>query len=280
MRTLYADDTYAKSSKSEDTSRIHLFGGIIVGKDCESLLINKIREIKGRYTHPNMPFKWNFKDTSIKKKYEEFNKTSDYRKMLADSRMWRLDLFRAINALDYSIIVACIEALPGDKEAVSKAKSQLHTYCFENVLMRVGLDAKNSGGNWQCVLDWPPDNDTRPFDTAYYRLFHFGQGASTTPAHCGPLEKLGFSHSLHFTKSNHSPLMQLADLVLGATRDHIECVVQGRNSCVGSEAVDVFYNHYRNLNGRVPIYGVVPSTRNTDLKKMIEKAFSRKTSLK
>lgn len=278
MYILYADDTYAKSSKEDEPRRIHLFGGVIVNRAVEQLIIKELREVKHQYTHPNMPVKWNFKDTSIRKKYEEFDRKDEYAQMLAASREWRLEMFRRINGLDYKIIMSCIEATSDKAKVTNQVKNELNTYCFENVLMRVGLDAKEFGGNWQCVLDWPPDNDTKPFDRGYYQLFHFGKASSPLPAICGPLEGRGFSHSLHFTRANHSPLMQLADLVLGATRDHIECRMQGRTSSVGSEAVDIFYDHYRNLNGNVPRYGVIASTSSKNLVTQINKIFSRKVN--
>jgi hypothetical protein len=278
MHILYADDTYAKSSPEDVPRRIHLFGGIIVDRGSEEAIIDKIRGVKRQYTHPNMPVKWNFKDTTIKKKYEEFDRSDEFKKMLAASREWRLEIFRQINDIDYQIVVACIEAHSEDKEVIQRVKNELNTYCFENVLMRVGLEAKEIGGKWQCVLDWPPDNDSKPFDRGYYQLLHFGKASSPKPAMCGPLERLGFSHSLHFTRSNHSPLMQLADLVLGATRDHIECKLQGRESSVGTEAVEIFYDHYRNSNGAVPRYGVISSTSNSNLVSHISTIFKRKAN--
>ncbi len=278
MHILYADDTYAKTSTEDAPRRVHLFGGVVVNRELEDSIIEKIRDVKGQYTHPNMPVKWNFKDTSIKKKYKEFGRGVEYRKMLDASREWRLELFRQINDIDYQIIVSCIEAHSENKEVIHRVKNELNTYCFENVLMRAGLEAKELGGKWQCVLDWPPDNDSKPFDRGYYQLFHFGKASSPKPALCGALESLGFSHSLHFTRANHSPLMQLADLVLGATRDHIECKIQGRESSVGTEAVDIFYDHYRNHNGIVPRYGVIASTSNRDLVDHINTIFQRKAN--
>jgi hypothetical protein len=72
--------------------------------------------------------------------------------------------------------------------------------------------------------------------------------------------------------------MQLADLVLGATRDHIECKIQGRRSSVGTEAVEIFYDHYRNLNGNVPRYGVIASTGNERFAKHISEIFKQKAN--
>jgi hypothetical protein len=279
IHTFYADDTYAKSSTADEPQAIHLFGGIVVSRDCEEAMIESIREVKKKYTHPNMPVKWNFKDNSIKKKYEEFGKVEDYKEMLSHSRDWRLEVFQRINEFNYTVVVSCIEAFSKDATTIQKIKNDLNTYCFENVLMRVGLDAKEIGGHWQCVLDWPPENNSKPFDSGYYQLFHTGKASSPKPAICGPLEKLGFSHSLHFTRTNHSPLMQLADLVLGATRDHIECRMQGRESSVGTEAVNIFYDHFRNQNGEVPRYGVIPSTGNQSLSRRVAEIFKRKANI-
>lgn len=278
MHILYADDTYAKTSTEDAPRRVHLFGGVVVNRESEEEIIKRIRGSKEQYTHPNMPVKWNFKDTSIKKKFKEFGRDKEYRKMLAASRDWRLEIFRQIDDIDYQIIVSCIEAHSENKDVIQRVKNDLNTYCFENVLMRVGLEAKAIGGKWQCVLDWPPDNDSKPFDRGYYQLFHFGKASSPKPANCGELERLGFSHSLHFTRANHSPMMQLADLLLGATRDHIECKIQGRDSSVGTEAVEIFYDHYRNNNGRVPRYGVIVSTGNSSLTSHINTIFKKKAN--
>lgn len=279
IHTFYADDTYAKSSTADEPKAIHLFGGIVVSRNSEEGMIKVIREVKSHYTHPNMPVKWNFKDNSIKKKYEEFKRVDEYTKMLAKSREWRLEVFQRLNEFDYTIVVSCIEAFSKDAATIQKTKNQLNTYCFENVLMRVGLDAKDIGGYWQCVLDWPPDNNSKPFDSGYYKLFHTGKASSPKPAICGPLERIGFSHSLHFTRANHSPLMQLTDLVLGATRDHIECKIQGRQSSVGTEAVEIFYDHFRNQDGEVPRYGVIPSTGSQRLSRRVTEIFNRKANI-
>lgn len=278
MHILYADDTYAKTSTEDVPRKVHVFGGVIVDREIEEAIIEKIRSIKQEYTHPNMPIKWNFKDPTIKNKYEEFNRIDEYKKMLGASREWRLEIFRTLNDMEYKIIVACIESYSDEIETIKRVKNELNTYCFEMVLMQLGFDAKKIGGKWQIVIDWPPDNDSKPFDRGYYRLFHVGKTASGVSAFCGKLESLGFSHSLHFTRANHSPLMQFSDLVLGATRDHIECLIQGRESSVGTEAVNIFYDHFRNNDGVVPQYGVVVSTNNRPLLNHISQIFSKRAN--
>lgn len=278
MNILYADDTYAKASKVDTQASIHLFGGIVVSREVESAIIAVLQSVKSAYTHQNMPIKWNFKDPSIKKKYEEFDRIAEYHNMLRASREWRLEIFRKINGLKYTVIASAIKSFSSEKEVLKKVKDDLNSFCFENVLMRVGIDAKETGGYWQCVIDWPPDNDSRPFDQGYYKLYHFGKASSTKPSICGPLCQLGFSHSLHFTRCNHSPMMQLADLILGAIRDHLECRIQGRDSCVGSECVDLFYDHFRNADGVVPRFGVIASSGSKGLTAHIAEIFSRKAN--
>jgi hypothetical protein len=124
----------------------------------------------------------------------------------------------------------------------------------------------------------PPDKDPTPFNRGYYNLFHYGKTSANVVSHCGPLEKVGFSHSLVFTSCNHSPMLQLVDLAIGAVRDHIECQSQGRKSSVGTEVVNVFYNHFRNLNGVVPRYGVTAATGNEALAEKIASIFAKKVS--
>ena len=93
MNILYADDTYAKASKEDLQPTIHIFGGVVVDRDTETKIINCIRSVKSSYTHPNLPVKWNFKDTTIKDKYSQFGKDDDYRKMLAASMPIRIRTF-------------------------------------------------------------------------------------------------------------------------------------------------------------------------------------------
>lgn len=278
MQIFYADDTYAKATKEDQQPTIHLFGGVVVDRETETKIIDCIRAVKSAYTHPNLPIKWNFRDTVIRDKFSQFKRDSDYKKMLAASREWRLEIFRRVRALDFTVLIACIKSASIDKAVLKKVRDDLNSYCFENVLMRIGIDAKERGGHWQCVLDWPPDGNSKPFDAGYYRLYHYGKASSPRPSICGPLEKLGFSHSLHFTRCNHSPMMQFADLILGATKDHIECQVQGRGSCVGTEAVELFYNHFRNLNGEIPKYGVIASTGNASLSATVAQIFKKKAA--
>lgn len=205
MNTFFLDDTYGKPSPDYPVSRFHLFGGIIVTHEAELAIIEQMRAVKSAYTHPNLPIKWNFRDNKIQDRYKRFQREHEYQKMLVESKTWRSQLFQKINDIPYTILVSCIESFSHDKVGIIKLKKELNTYCFEMVLMRAGWDAKERGGKWQCILDWPPDEDPTPFNRGYYNLYHSGKSSAGITSHCGSLEKAGFSHSLLFCVMQSQP---------------------------------------------------------------------------
>lgn len=73
-------------------------------------------------------------------------------------------------------------------------------------------------------------------------------------------------------------MLQLVDLAIGAVRDHIEYKIENRGNEFGSEIVDMFHDHFRNLDGVVPTYGVTASTGNEVLTQHIKKILERKTN--
>lgn len=274
MKTLYADDTYLRSTKDDAIPRIHLLGGLIIADSDEAALISKVREIKERYTHKNMPLKWNMRDDSIRRTYEKLNRMNEYEAMVSESYVWRKDLATAISDSPISLLVSCIEAYSEDREIVKGKKPELLRFLFENVLLQLSFDASDSSDRWACVLDWPPNSDAQPFDQAYYHLFHEGRTLSNVTSKNGALESLGFIHSPLYARCNHSPLLQLADVVVGATREHIEAVIQNRPGCLGSEVVTIIRKKFRcSYEGRIPGYGVVVSGGSTHLKAHVDRAF-------
>ncbi len=274
MKTFYADDTYLKSAKDDPVPRIHIFGGIIIDHSCEAALTARIRKIKERYTHPNMPIKWNLKDSSIKSVYEKWGRLDEYDALIKDSYTLRKDIATAISESEVRILVSCIEAYSDDREIIKDKKPELLRFLFENTLLQLAFDASADPDRWACVLDWPPGSEALPFDQAYYHLFHEGTTPSGVKSMKGALEPLGFAHSPFYARCNHSPLLQLADIIIGATREHIESVMQERASCLGSEVVGIFKKKFRTDSmGRITGYGVVPSGGNHRLKAHVQKAF-------
>ena len=221
-----------------------------------------------------MPLKWNMRDDSIRKVYEKFDRRAEYEAMIKDSYAMRKALATAIAESDLRIVVSCIEAYSEDRGVVIEKKPELLRFLFENVLLQLAFDASGSPDRWACVLDWPTGNEAQPFDQAYYHLFHEGKTASGVKSMKGALEPLGFIHSPFYARCNHSPLLQLADIIVGATREHIEAVIQERTECLGSEVVAIIRKKFRcSYTGRIPGYGVVVSGGNLQLKSHVDRAF-------
>ncbi|CAA9203744.1 hypothetical protein FLA105534_04926 [Flavobacterium bizetiae] len=271
MKTFYADDTYCKSDKSDKTNRIHLFGGILISKSDEKRLLQIISNAKSKYTHPNLPMKWNFKDTVIKDKFQEFGRIDEYKAMLADSNSWRKEIIKNSLELDYKIVCGIIESFSDDTKSAKKSKPEFLKYSFENLLMRVGIDAMNKDYETYVIVDWPPDGNPQPLVQAYYRLFHQGKSSAGTLAKCGKLSDCNFFHSLLFAKCNHSPLLQFSDLIIGSIKDYLEAKLSKRQNLFATEIFELYKRKIRFGNGTMLGYGIIPPSGNKAFREKIKK---------
>lgn len=218
MLKWYADNTELSTEKGKPN--VLLFGGVVVESKSEKQIEKLLREVKGKYTYPTLPIKWNFKD--LKENYEEWNRLEEYKKLLNESYKWSTEIVEKSLKIDYQIILATIQRYPSDKP-LKRIKEQLTGISFSQVLMRVGLFASNltTKDNFEIILDWPDGSNPKPFNREYFRAYNLGKSSSNVPYHCGPLSKLGFKDSVYFAKSTHSTVLQFADIVIGAAKDFI-----------------------------------------------------------
>lgn len=274
MKIFYADDTYAKEEKDSTSPRINLFGGIVISKENELALLNIIKEEKAKFTHPNLPIKWNFKDTLVKEKFDRFKRQEEYKKMLAASNTWRREIIERSTEIDYQIICGIIQSYSNDTKVVKKSKPDLLKYSFENVLMRLGIDALEHGEETMVLLDWPPENNPQPFIEAFYRLFHVGQSSAGTMIKSGKLSDCRFFHTLLFAKCTHSPILQFTDLVIGAVKDFVESKIMDRQNLFANEIFNLLKPKLRQLNGKILGYGIIPPTGNAGFRTKLASIFS------
>lgn len=271
MKTFYGDDSYFKSNKEIETNNITLFGGFLIEKEDEKKLIEIIQNNKGKYTHINMPIKWNMKDTSIKETYNEFKKTSNLEDLIKNSREFRLNLIRDSLSINYKIICSCIQQYSIKRDVNLKTKELVFEYMFENLITRIGNEAKSYPDQYQIVLDWPHNNNPKPYNRNYYYMYNSKKTYSGNNNMIGPLMKLNFSPSLLFAQMNHNPLLQFADILIGALKDTIEMKLQNRDNCLGKECIDLVKNKFRSSkNGKIVGYGIAVASGNQELRKQIE----------
>jgi len=274
MKNIYLDDSYIQSSKTDPIPLIIGIGGIIIDQKEEERIVNIMKKEKAKYTHFNLPLKWNFKDKEIKSNYLEFGREKEYNLLLENSRKIRLNILKKCNEIDYKILFSCIQNYSAKKDVVKEKKFDLIQMLFDNLLMRCGNEANQFKDSYQVIMDWPADSNPKPLNRSYYYMFNSSKTISGVNNYCGKLSELGFNHSLYFTKCTHSPLLQFVDIIIGALKDCIEMHLKGsQDSCVGKEACDLFRSKIRNNKGKKIGYGIIVSSGNEELKGKLEKLF-------
>ena len=152
------------------------------------------------------------------------------------------------------------------KKKVKKSKYDMLKYTFENILMRLGMEACESDYETYVILDWPPEGNPQPFIRAFYRLYHTGLSSAGNEIFCGKLEDNNFFHSLLFAKCNHSPLLQFSDLIIGSFKDFIEAKLFEKDNNLPAEIFELYKSKIRSLNGKLINYGILASSGNYGLK--------------
>jgi hypothetical protein len=89
-------------------------------------------------------------------------------------------------------------------------------------LMRFGMELQKTEDEGTIILDWPDGGDNLLFNKEYAHAYTKGKSSSGLDYLCGPLNKLKFNDSVHFTTMVHSTALQLADMVVGVTKDYLE----------------------------------------------------------
>ena len=217
----YADDSDIRGIKDINVPNILLFGGIVVKIEQEKALRKAIESVKSDFGHKRAPIKWNFKD--LKQLYTSQNQLPLWEGYIQNMHPFREKLFETLNHFEFSIIISVIQGYSTEKTKLNELKDDLTRHAFSNALMRFGLHAKeNLPQRAEVVIDWPDKNNPKPFDSEYAWAYNYGKSMDDIPYNSGALEKHSFNDSVVYTKMVHSTLLQLSDMVLGATREFIE----------------------------------------------------------
>lgn len=265
----YADNSELNGIRGSDIPDILLFGGVAVEPAYEMVLRSRIEQVKAKYGHPRAPIKWNFRD--LKALYQKQNQEPLYKKMLETSKEWRLDLANAVSDIEFTVILACIESHSIDKKVIKDVKEDLTGFVFSNGLMRVALHVQEAKPlSAQVVLDWPDQGDTKPFDSEYMAAYNFGKTkGGEVGYHSGQLSKLGFMDSPMYTNMRHSTLLQFADLVLGSTREIIECATGKKSTSFGLDFAKILRSKYRGYPNKIFGRGVSVASGNVEFRSAI-----------
>ena len=283
MANCYIDDTSLSyvpeiGKTISKQPNVHILGGVIIPDPEDEKLINLIKTTKSNYTHPNLPIKWNMKDKTISDIYKRFGKTKDLKKLLKESDTWRYEIFSNSLDINYLVIISCIENYQLGARNQRPIRENISTYLFSNILMRIGLHAKNKGiSNMQIIFDWPPGNNPKPYNNEYYYAYNGGISTSNINYYCGKLKDVKFKESIHFTKCSHSTMLQFCDLMIGSFKDSFEAQLKNVNNSIGmilsSLIVNKLDGYPYNIRGR----GINVSSQNLLFKKLINKIIEKYT---
>ena len=271
----FADNSELNGIKEAEIPDILLFGGIAVPAAVEKTLRDQIEEVKSKHAHPRAPIKWNMKD--LRSLYQKHKREDVYKKLIASSREWRGEIFSILEASEITLILACIESYSASREQIKSNKEQLTRFSFNNGLMRFGLHVQETcPDNAMVILDWPDKGNARPFDTEYSSAFNLGKTKCGSIEYtCGSLNQLNFSDSPVYSNMNHSTLLQAADLVVGATREVIECCLGKKEDGQGVDCVRIVKDKFRGAPNNVVGRGISVSTGNKKFRQDVSNGLKR-----
>jgi len=266
----YADNSELNGDKESEITDIFLFGGIVVHESMEKSLQLAVEEIKKEYGFSHSPIKWNMRD--LKKLYVRHGILYVYENLIQSSEIWREAIFEELVKHEVTIIVACIESYSPKRGKIKLRKEELASHAFGNGLMRFGLHVKDhSPESAYVLLDWPDKGNSKPFDIEYANAYNFGKTPGQRITYkCGALNHLGFSDSIYYTNAHYSTLLQVADMVVGSSREFIECCLGKKPPGQGVKCLKIVKSIIRGAPDKILGRGIIVSTGNTELRNKVE----------
>lgn len=261
----YADNSETKSTPEIAIPDIQLFGGIAANESTCAELGSVMKSVKLSYSRtPDFPLKWCFKD--LEKNFRESRRAKLYTKLLQDWSAWRTEIFNRISQIDFKILVSVIFSYGSSRSTLLDTKEDVTRFGFSNALQRVGLFVKKlCSGPAEVILDWPDKNKKTLFDLEYKSAYQKGISAVYGYGYkCGSLKDLAFSDSVLFTSMNQCSLLQISDLIVGATRELVEEALGRRRSSLGTRLLKMVRGRFDGAPGSVVGWGIAISPTQGD----------------
>lgn len=262
-RVYYADETeHAKGIKFmgfHSHDKIFVFGGFSIPYNNISILKSKIIGLKEKYGIPSqLPIKWNFRDNSMQRAYLKILEKEKYDAVIKKSESIREEALQIISQieLDIQIIVCCTY-----KDLVAKGSRDFFLECFANYLQRVGLDLQYGvADDAQVVIDTPTENRQSEMFDMFSQAYYNGVDDRGNKYFSGPLKKYNIYPTLLAGSDLNSDELQIADMVVGATKDFLNWVKYGKEE----DRVKRFYPYVvkrfrKDKNGKIMNVGLVVS---------------------
>jgi hypothetical protein len=262
----FADNSELHGTKDSVIPDILIFGGLIIEPTQETSLKKSVEQIKKKYCgYDRAPIKWNMRD--LENLYKSQNMEDLYRDLFAKSQDWRMEIFDQIANTECSVLVSCLEGYSADRAVLKDKKDDLTGMVFSNALMRYALHVQEkkpqSAG---IVLDWPDKGKPATFDREYASAYSRGHTADKSVKYTsGALESLNFSDSAYYANMNHSTMLQIADLVVGATREFLDHCIKDKKATQGVTCTKQIASRFRGAPAKIFGRGIIVPSGNDQL---------------
>lgn len=258
----YADNSELRGIWGAEIPDILLFGGIILDETAAAEICAMMSDVKsGLHENQTLPLKWNFRD--LERHYQELGLSSVYATLLENSRAWRSEIFSRLAAIDFKIIVSMIISHGTRRETLIRTRDQVTRFVFLMALQRVGLYVRSQGaGSAEIILDWPAEGKRNLFDLEYRCAHQNGSSAEFEQGYaCGPLKNIGFGESALFTSTHECSVLQVCDLIVGATRELVEEALGRRENSLGVTLLTLIKDKFEGAPNNVVGRGLAISPR-------------------
>jgi hypothetical protein len=268
----YADNSELHGTKDAAIPDILIFGGLILEREQENWLRAEVEKIKQAVCgSARAPFKWNMR--SLEGLYSTQNVSHLYKKLFDNSQEIRRQIFSKIADCECVVMVSCVEGYSADRQVLKDKKDQLTGMVFANGLMRYALDVRDAKPlHADVVLDWPDKGKSRPFDAEYAAAYGAGKTADRAVVYnSGPLASLNFGDSLLYANMDHTTMLQVADMIVGAPREFIDLCLKEKKPTQGLSCIKQIAHRFRGAPGKILGYGIVPASGNKQLTASLKK---------
>lgn len=260
---LWVDDTELESDADVGTPDVFVYGGVALTLDQERSLLAEIRGIKTKFSksaaYRDMPLKWNMKDVSAAYSLDEDSRNV-LKTLVASSKDWRAAIFEAVAKSGAKLFVTPVEAYSPKKEVINETRAQCARYGFVNVLQRFAMYAKASkAGEARIVVDWPHGGDRSMVEKEYEAAYGTGQSTVGNKYSSGPLHEVGFDDAPMFSITQQSAMLQVADLVVGASRYFLSATLHKKEYGPGLTCLRQVRENFHGGADNAHRYSFVPS---------------------
>lgn len=276
---IFFDSSDLAEVRDTGVPNIIIVGGFGVRAEVVGQLCKRVRKVKDDLCDDHyLPVKWNMRDNSIRREIKGRHGPAFFPEVLCRSEELRSEMLACLREADGTCFASIIHAHSERADTLRDVRDRITRYSFVNLLQRVALCARDMGDlDSAVVLDWPSGNDRTPWEEEYHPAWERGESYDGSGYVCGALREIGFRPGVHYGNTLYEEELQLADLVVGATREFVQAVHRGDDPMAtfgGREFASLKSHIHDRRAGIIVGRGLVVSPATGELAEQLEHAIN------